>query len=90
MTTYIPIGHDNRGTPEAPFGYVYLARSKRGNSIGRLGYGPSRDNPDPLAVWPTSDTPADLSRGTIYQARAYLARQWPDLVRDRVPCASPP
>jgi hypothetical protein len=75
---YIPIGIDNRGTRDSPFGFVYLALPKSVEEAGHVGYGGNRNNPDPLATWACRDTPGDAER----QTWAYLGKQFPHL-RDR-------
>jgi hypothetical protein len=80
MPRYIILGHDNRGTPESPFGYVSLGVNKRGAEVGRFGYSSDTANPGAnLALWPTSDTPSDIDYVLVTSVRNYLKRKYPHI-----------
>jgi hypothetical protein len=81
MASYHVIGCDNRGTWDCPFGRVYLARTKKGNIVGSLGYGANKDNPKPLAVWRSTDTPDKIDLTTSERAGAFLATTYPHLAK---------
>jgi len=68
-----------RLTRAGPTGQIILARKDDEMPCGTIAYGP-RGGRDPLALWPTDDTPADLSAFTIIGCRGALSRAWPDLV----------
>jgi hypothetical protein len=83
---YVPIGLDNRGTAQEPFGFVYLGTSiSQQDDVGRVGFGSTRDNPDPLAIWPTRDTPDNISPLAIDRIRQFLASRFPHLVKENTP-----
>ena len=72
---------DNRGSPEAPFGFVSLRRGARaGSDAGRIGFGSRREDRDMLAVWPVVSTPDDFGPEDLARVRALLAAQFPALV----------
>ena len=79
MNDYYPVNHDNRLTETNPCGFVYLAPRGGGEVVGRVGYGASRSDPRPLAVWPTRETPTDMTRESLSRVEAYLARAFPAL-----------
>ena len=80
MAHHMVLGHDNRGSDDHPFGYVYFGPHKKGPEAGRVGYGSHRDNRSALAIWPCRDTPHDISPLTIQSIHAYLRKAYPNLV----------
>ncbi len=78
--TYYPKSLSNIGTETMPKGTVYLS-SRRGakDIVGSIGYGAHDKNRLILAVWPTNQTPADISRHTIMLVNEYLRRIYPHL-----------
>lgn len=75
---YYIVGCDNRGTDVCPFGRIYLATTKNGESVGSIGYGAHRDDPDPYAVWPMRDTPQyGRDPDLLDRAKAYLKKTFP-------------
>jgi hypothetical protein len=75
MVHYAIVGHDNRGSDTAPFGRIYLSKSKRGDVVGSLGY-TSRPKP---SVWLSNQTPDDASPITVIRAKEYLGRNFPNI-----------
>jgi hypothetical protein len=73
-----PYHHDNRGTRDQPFGFVYF-QCKRHDVSARIGYGANRDNPHPLAIWDTANT-GPMDNGDRDAIRGYLAHAFPHLV----------
>jgi len=66
-----------RRTNAGPTGEIILARDDL--PCGAIAYGP-RGGKDVLSLWPTDDTPPDVSNFTIIQCRGALGRAWPDLI----------
>jgi hypothetical protein len=77
--SYYPIIHDNRLTDAAPTGFVYLARTRQDAVCGRIGYGPHRDDPRPLAIWACRETPDDFRIDSFERVLTYLKRAFPHL-----------